>query len=126
MLRAMSRDSLIQGGARVDTTAGLMDLMDRALADEPRIKLPVLALFGAHEEVLPHEAVAAFLARLPGSNARVAVYPHGYHMLLRDLHGGVVAADIASWIENRPVKLPSGDECASFAADSPPCRPKTS
>ena len=126
MLRAMSRDSLIQGGARVDTTAGLMDLMDRALADEPHIKLPTLALFGGHEEVLPHAAVAAFLDRLPAGTARVAVYPHGYHMLLRDLHGDLVAKDVVSWIENRSARLPSGDECAALAADSPPCRPKTS
>ncbi|HLG87301.1 MAG TPA: lysophospholipase [Alphaproteobacteria bacterium] len=125
MLRAMARDSLIQGGARVDTTAGLMDLMDRALEDESRVRLPMLALFGAHEQVLPHAAVSSFLARLPPGNARVAIYPQGYHMLLRDLHGDVVSKDIVSWIENRSAKLPSGDECAAAAA-SPPCKTVTS
>jgi alpha-beta hydrolase superfamily lysophospholipase len=126
MLRAMGRDSLVQGGARVDTTAGLMDIMDRALVDEARLGPPTLALFGAHEEVLPHAAVAAFLARLPDRDMRVAIYPEGYHMLLRDLHGEIVARDIATWIMDRSERLPSGDECAAFAADSPPCRPKGS
>jgi alpha-beta hydrolase superfamily lysophospholipase len=126
MLRAMARDSLIQGGARVDTTAGLMDLMDRALDDEPHVKLPMLALFGAHEEVLPHAAVSSFLAHLPTGNAHVAIYPHGYHMLLRDLHGEVVAKDIVSWIENRSAKLPSGHECPAAAADPSSCKTLTS
>ena len=126
MLRAMGRDSLIHNGARADTTAGLMDIMDRALGDEQRIRLPMLALFGAHEEVLPHQAVAAFLARLPAHNARVAVYPQGYHMLLRDLHGDIAASDVAAWVMNRTDRLPSGLECASFSISAPPCRRKDS
>jgi acylglycerol lipase len=122
MLREMSRDSLVQMGARADTTAGLMDLMDLAGDEVSRIHLPTLVLYGAHEEVLPHTAVKTFLDRVPPNNVRVAFYPKGYHMLLRDLDGDIVAGDVAAWVADRTAPLPSGDECGGDAAASPPCR----
>jgi acylglycerol lipase len=122
MLREMSRDSLVQMGARADTTAGLMDLMDLAGDEVGKIHLPTLVLYGAHEEILPHTAVTAFLERVPPKNVRVAWYPHGYHMLLRDLGGDIVADDVAAWITDQKAPLPSSDECGGDAAASPPCR----
>ncbi len=122
MLRALGRDALVQKGARADTTAGLMDLMDQAGRKVGQIRLPTLVLFGAHEEVLPHSAVTSFLTRLPAGDVRVALYPNGYHMLLRDLDGDIVARDVLSWIRDRAAELPSGDECRGEAAESPPCR----
>jgi len=122
MLRQMSRDSLVQMGARADTTAGLMDLMDLASDEVGDIHLPTLVLYGAHEEVLPQSAVKAFLARVPARNVRVVYYPNGYHMLLRDLDGDTVAGDVAAWLANRTAPLPSGFECGGKAASAPPCR----
>jgi alpha-beta hydrolase superfamily lysophospholipase len=122
MLRAMARDSLVQLGARVDTTAGLMALMDRAGDQVALIRRPTLVLFGAHEEILPKQAVAAFLDNLPAQNVRVALYPDGYHMLLRDLSAPIVWRDILAWIADRSQPLPSGDECHGEAAQSAPCR----
>jgi alpha-beta hydrolase superfamily lysophospholipase len=122
MLRAMGRDSLVQFGARADTTAGLMDLMDQAGESVPDMRMPTLVLFGAHEEVLPEAAVASFLKHLPAKNVRVAFYPSGYHMLLRDLHGQIVWKDVADWVLDRSAKLDSGNECAGAAATSAPCR----
>jgi alpha-beta hydrolase superfamily lysophospholipase len=122
MLRAMSRDSLVQMGARADTTAGLMDLMDQASDVVDDIHLPTLVLYGAHEEVLPPSAVKAFLARVPATNVRVVYYPKGYHMLLRDLDGDIVAGDVAAWVADRTAPMPSGFECGGEAASAPPCR----
>jgi alpha-beta hydrolase superfamily lysophospholipase len=122
MLRAMGRDSLVQFGARADTTAGLMDLMDYAGEAVPDIRLPTFVLFGAHEEVLPEAAVDSFMKRLPATNVRVAYYPEGYHMLLRDLHGDIVWKDVLAWTLDRTGKLESGDECAGKAAASAPCK----
>jgi alpha-beta hydrolase superfamily lysophospholipase len=121
MLRALGRDSLVQLGARADTTAGLMDLMDQAGNAVSRIRLPTLVLFGAHEEVLPRSAVMSFLAHLPEGPIRVALYPNGFHMLLRDLGGEIVARDVLAWIEDRSAPLPSGDECQGEAAKAAPC-----
>jgi acylglycerol lipase len=122
MLRALGRDSLVQLGARADTTAGLMDLMDQAGNAVSRLRLPTLVLFGAHEEVLPRSAVRAFLAHLPAGPIRIATYPNGFHMLLRDLGGEIVAKDVLAWIEDRSAPLPSGDECQGEAAKALPCR----
>ena len=121
MLRALGRDSLVQLGARADTTAGLRDLMDSAGDKVNRIRLPTLVLFGAHEEVLPRSAVESFLAHLPAGPIRAAVYPNGYHMLLRDLDGDIVAKDVLTWIEDRAAALPSGAECRGAAATAAPC-----
>jgi acylglycerol lipase len=122
MLRAMAGDSLVQRGARVDTTAGLMDLMDAAGDDVKRIRLPTLVLFGAQEQVLPHEAVTAFMKNLPPSGVRVAYYPKGYHMLMRDLDGEIVWKDALAWMLDPKAALPSGDECAGLAATAAACR----
>jgi len=122
MLRQMSRDSLVQMGARADTTAGLMDLMDLASDAVGDIHLPTLVLYGAHEEVLPPSAVKAFLARVPAANVRVVYYPKGYHMLLRDLDGDIVAGDVGAWVADRTAPFPSGFECGGEAASAPPCR----
>jgi alpha-beta hydrolase superfamily lysophospholipase len=126
MLRALARDSLIQQGARVDTTAGLMDLMDRAGDNVRNIHIPTLVLFGAHDEILPHAGIEAFLARLPTENVRVAIYPQGYHMLLRDLHGETVSIDALTWMLDRKAVLPSGDECQGISATAPVCRKRAS
>jgi alpha-beta hydrolase superfamily lysophospholipase len=122
MLRAMAADSLVQRGARADTTAGLMDLMDLAATDVKRIRQPTLVLFGAHEEVLPRAAVESFLTSLPAANVRVAYYPKGYHMLMRDLDGRVVWKDALAWMLNHTAPLPSGDECRGLAAAAASCR----
>jgi alpha-beta hydrolase superfamily lysophospholipase len=120
MLRAMARDSLVQSGARADTTAGLMDLMDDALAQAPSLRKPALVLYGAHEEVLPKAAVEALVTRLPAT-ATVAEYPAGYHLLLRDLGGDIASADIVAWIQNRHAPLPSGGACRGFASHARSC-----
>jgi alpha-beta hydrolase superfamily lysophospholipase len=121
MLRALSRDSLIHRGARADTTAGLMGLMDEAGGDAGKIRLPTLVLFGAHEEVLPKEGVQAFVNTLPAANVRIALYLNGYHMLLRDLDGETVWQDVLAWIADRTAALPSGDECAGITGIAAAC-----
>ena len=54
--------------------------------------------------------VGRFVEALPPEprRRRLAWYDHGYHMLLRDLKGPVVVADIASWVTSPRALLPSG------------------
>ncbi|MCH8947928.1 MAG: membrane integrity-associated transporter subunit PqiC [Acidobacteria bacterium] len=63
------------------------------------------------------QALGANLARMLGSH-RVAVYPEGYHMLLRDLQGQVVWRDIAAWLADPTARLPSGAD-ASGRVEAP-------
>ena len=99
MLRKLSRDPLYQHDARADQVYGLVNLMDAArkapshLADPP----PILFLYGAHDQVIPKAPTKATIAAL-GSKAKVIRFPHGYHMLLRDLDAKIVWSDIAEWI----------------------------
>ncbi len=104
MLRKYSRDPLVQHGTRADAIYGLVELMDRARqapkALSPQTP-PILFLYGANDQIIPKEPTEAVIAEL-GKRATVHRYPHGYHMLLRDLDGETVWRDVRDWIVNRP------------------------
>ena len=109
MLKKLARDPLIIKETRVDAVYGLVGLMDRAWAAAPAMPSDSLFLYGAKEQVIDDQAAADMLRRLPqGSRApRIALYPDGYHMLLRDLHASVVRRDVVAWIFEPEVALPS-------------------
>jgi alpha-beta hydrolase superfamily lysophospholipase len=109
MLRALSRDPLMLKEARVDALWGMANLMDRALAAAPGLTVPTLVLYGARDEIIPRRPTCRMLATLT-SSARVAIYPSGYHMLMRDLGARVVLEDLAAWLAGPAAPLPSGLE----------------
>jgi len=113
--RRWSRDPKLIKATRVDAVAGLVDLMDAATAALPRFTAPALVLYGAKDELVPQAPIRAALSQLPrGAAQRVAFYPEGHHMLLRDLGGVAVAGDILAWMGDRAAPLPSGaDEVAA-------------
>lgn len=109
MLIALGRDPLFIKATRTDTIYGLVDMMDAGYAAAPITAVPVLLLYGAHDELIPVKPmrhVARRLAGVPG--AKVAYYPKGWHMLLRDLEQKRVADDVAAWITDPQAALPSG------------------
>jgi acylglycerol lipase len=123
VLREMGRDPLIIRETRVEAVYGLVDLMDSALAAAPHLDVPLLLMYGARDEVVPRRPIAEFVARLPAEPRqprRLAHYPAGYHLLLRDLRGGIVANDVASWIADPRARLPSGADEAAAAPGWPP------
>lgn len=97
MLRALSRDPLVLKGSRADAAYGLVNLMDTAHARAPGLELPVLLLYGAHDEIIPEPPVRK-LAETLKDNQRFIYYPEGYHMLMRDLQRKRVWKDMAEWI----------------------------
>ena len=112
VMRALSMDPLVQKEARVDVLYGLSELMNTALTRAQRLPVPTLLLYGADDQVIPPPAMCTLLARLPGEVMpwRMAVYPHGYHMLTRYTGAATVHADIAAWLHDPRGRLPSGDE----------------
>jgi alpha-beta hydrolase superfamily lysophospholipase len=118
VLRRLGRDPLFIKATRVDAIYGLTNLMDTALASGAREHLPTLLLYGAHDEVIPKEPMRDLALSLPGrvdGTQRVAYYRGGWHMLLRDLEGPVVAEDVVAWVHDRAAPLPSGADRAATA-----------
>jgi len=116
MLRALGRDPLIVKKSRVDVLEGLVDLMDRAYAAAPAAaSASVLLLYGANDEIIPRAPPEDTVCRM-APDARMGVYPEGFHMLLRDLQASVVHDDVLAWIDNPQAPLPSGaeDEARAF------------
>lgn len=112
--RRWSRDPLLLRQTRVDALAGLVDLMDAAVAAAPHFHAPALLLYGGRDRLVPPRPTRALLAALPDpGRQRVGYYPEGYHMLLRDTQGETVALDITTWAKEPRVQLPSGAEQAA-------------
>jgi alpha-beta hydrolase superfamily lysophospholipase len=109
MLRALGRDPLVIKETRADTIEGLVDLMERAAEAAPAADTRLLVLYGDREEIIPTEAIARFLPRLPAERTVVAFYPDGYHMLLRDQARAVPIADVVHWVTGGGNPLPSGN-----------------
>ena len=117
MLRALGRDPLVIKATRVETIKGLVDLMDDALAAGPYLHTPLLLLYGAHDELIPDEPMRRFIASVPATTLRrIAYYPDGFHMLLRDVEGPLVGRDVAAWITDPAAPLPSGADQRGVAA----------
>ena len=95
--RALYLDPQVIKGTRIDTVYGLAGLMDEALEQAAGLKLPALVLYGRYDRIIPPEPLLLMLGRMPATT-RAAFYEHGYHMLLRDLHGEKPLLDIIAWI----------------------------
>ena len=112
MLRAMGRDPLVIKATRVETMYGLTDLMDTAFDSAGSLRGNTLLLYGEKDEIIPKEPTYSFLQQWLATNLEgektIAIYPQGYHMLLRDLAAPTTWKDIAAWISSSPIPLPSG------------------
>jgi alpha-beta hydrolase superfamily lysophospholipase len=115
----LSRDPLTIHDTRVDTLRGLVDTMDAALAAGPLFRAPALFLYGGKDELVPPEATAATWRSLPEVGApngqRLAFYPNGYHLMMRDKDRATVIGDALAWIANPAAPLPSGADKAAEA-----------
>jgi alpha-beta hydrolase superfamily lysophospholipase len=108
MLKALGRDPLVLKQSRVDSVHGLVDLMDLAYACALKLTSPTLVLYGGKDEIVPAGPSFEVLKLMARREAtRVAVYGGGYHMLLRGLKAEIVLGDIAAWIDDPGLPLPS-------------------
>ncbi len=109
-LRANGRDPLFIKETRVSAMGGLVDLMSEALEAGPRFRRRALVLYGEKDEIIPRPPTLRLWRSLPGAadgRQRRALYPKGWHMLLRDLEAEIVLADILAWIGDAEAPLPS-------------------
>ena len=113
MLRRIGRDPNMLFATRIDALYGLVSLMEDASQSAANVRGDIAFLYGAHDQIIPRASAIKAAERLPAT-ARTAVYPDGYHMLLRDLHAEVVYGDILSYLRDPNAPFPSG---------APPLRP---
>lgn len=108
-LRWLSEDPLVIKSTRMDTAWGLADLMDAVTAEPVMPGIPMLVLYGAHDEILPPAPMCTWLETLRGRDGwQIALYPSGWHLLTRDLDAPRVLEDLAAWFERPGSGLPSG------------------
>jgi len=97
MLR-FSRDPLTLRDVRLDMIYGLVGLMDEAVAVLPTCcrAVPTLIMVGGNDQVVPTPIARRALhdAQVP----RLAFYPQGWHLLLRDSIRAEVARDILAFM----------------------------
>lgn len=98
-LVALGRNPLTIRETRLDAVAGLVQLMDEAVARAPDLELPTLVLMGERDEIIPPDVTARFVERLEPAQCAAVVYPDGWHLLLRDLQRERVWNDILAWLE---------------------------
>lgn len=106
-LIAMGRDPLMIWGARSDALYGLVTTMQKAYDEIGGVRAPTLYMLGAHDQIIPLQPALAAASRLPQGD-RTAWYPHGWHLLLRDLQAKSVWDDVIAFLRDPAAPLPSG------------------
>jgi alpha-beta hydrolase superfamily lysophospholipase len=107
-LRRLHEDPLVIHRVRVDVLWGVAELMDAVVA-EPAPAVPLLILYGAHDEIVPPQPMCAWTRDLrPRASWQLAFYPDGWHLLTRDRIAAKVQDDLAAWLEAPGSALPSG------------------
>lgn len=107
LLRQMGRDPLIIKETRLDAIYGIVQLMEDAFVQAQEIKVPVLLLYGMNDQVIPTKPIFEVADTLT-TRYKLAYYPRGFHMLLRDLTSEVVMDDVIAWLREPAGFLPSG------------------
>ena len=72
-----------------------------------KLTAPALILYGENDQLIAPGPTSEMVSRL-SADIPVALYKTGWHMLLRDLAAETVWADIAAWIIDGKIELPSG------------------
>ena len=111
-LLALARNPLTIRRTRFDSLRGLTDLMDAAQAAAPKLPPRTLVLYGDRDTIVPASAVSRAWRAMPG-HVRRALYPNGYHILLRDLGRAAPTGDVIAWIGSPESWLPSGADTAA-------------
>ena len=102
LLREIWKSPWMLKGARIETVAGLVDLMDKGYAAADQIRVPTLLLYGDKDQLIPVKPIERLWQRLPKrGKTRFIRYPNGWHMLTRDLQSAKVIADITQWIQQQ-------------------------
>ncbi len=116
-LIAFGEDPLTLHAPRADQLAGLVDLMDQALAACSSFRQPALILYGGHDQLVPKSAMrACWRALPPTAPVTLAYYPPDYHLITRDLARATPNADILAFIQGAPLPSDAASDATVFLA----------
>jgi alpha-beta hydrolase superfamily lysophospholipase len=112
-LEKLRKDPQMLRQVRMDMGYGLLDLMDDARASAEHLRVPYLMMHGMGDRIVPQEPVRRAIEVMPPrADSKLAFYPKGYHLLLRDKEGKQVAVDVMAWMADHEAALPSGADMA--------------
>jgi acylglycerol lipase len=83
----------------------LHDLIDGCFDAAPRLRVPVLVIYAAHDVFIPPARVEEFFALLGSRDKQLRLFPEAYHLLLHDHDSAAALAEIEGWLLAR---LPDG------------------
>ena len=100
------RDPRFILATRIDSLHGLVSLMEEGSQGLGYVRVPTLLAYGAHDVIVPRQAMRRALERAGTRDGFVtAYYPDGWHILNRDMAAERVFADVEAWLADQP--LPS-------------------
>ncbi len=125
VLAQLHADPMVIHETRLDTLAGIVELMDMASRRGPQLRRPVLLLFGDNDRLVDRKAIARLAETLP--SASLGLYPRGRHLLFRSLDAADPTSDVAAWVlaPNRPLTSEAGRRgrlCRDYIANPKKCR----
>ena len=79
----------------------LFDLMGGCFDDAPKIKVPVLVIYAAHDVYIPPAKVEHFFTLLGSREKELELFPESYHLLLHDLDWAAALDRVETWLLDR-------------------------
>jgi alpha-beta hydrolase superfamily lysophospholipase len=79
----------------------LRDLIGGCLEAAPKIRVPVLVVYAAHDVFISPDQVEKFFARLDSREKELRFFPDSYHLLLHDHDKAGVLERIEAWLARR-------------------------
>jgi acylglycerol lipase len=106
-LRELHEDPLVLQRTRVDVLWGISELMDAVTTAPTDVGVPLLILYGGHDEIMPPAPMCAWLMTSSAARPQFAFYPNSWHLLTRGREAPLVHEDLAAWFERPGEPLPS-------------------
>jgi acylglycerol lipase len=76
----------------------LFDLIGGCLDAAPKISVPVLVVYAAHDVFIPPAQVERFFAQLGSRDKEIRLFPESYHLLLHDHDQAQALQQIETWL----------------------------
>ncbi len=100
--RRYDRDPLVYRGAvPARSLIELLGAMARLHADAPRLAMPVLAMHGTGDDLVPLRFVEPVYARLGSADRTILRYDGFYHEIFNEPERERVFADLEAWLDRR-------------------------